>query len=457
MALLYRAGARVWASECRRAYSSVPTLKHRDEDSFLIVKGAPMATMPLRHEVGDGLMQSATMSTLREQNPEEASEADRLQLDEEARLRMAQVAHAAEASHKASSRDGGAWKWAIRRRIWDLLEQENIAMHPRPVHHRIPNFTGAPTAASQLAGLPAFLSAKCIKVNPDTPQKQVRFLTLSGKKKLLVPQPRLRTGFFSEMEASALPHGSLTEACSAAGAAKYGKHLGIDAKLKVDLIVIGSVAVDPKTGARLGKGEGFADLEYAMLRHMGAIDDSTLVATTIHDKQLVEDIPKEKLRVHDVPVDIICTPTRVIFTDATLSKPQGIYWDLLSPEKLSQIRVLQDLKKQIEAETGQKLPVGPSEELPPTAERRQTTEKPSKDAHIFVWNLNRSTAWNELKDHISHLGAEVVKVSVIRKEPLSKPTARILLKEGTDVETLVKALDGSQLGKATLRAKVDDT
>lgn len=105
----------------------------------------------------------------------------------------------------------------------------------------------------------------------------------------------------------------MAEACTALGVAKYGKPLGLDAKLKVDLIVIGSVAVDPKTGARLGKGEvsplsgyanhgvqvitscnvksffmnafgsmgqGFAELEYGMLRHMGAIDDSTLVVTS---------------------------------------------------------------------------------------------------------------------------------------------------------------------------------
>jgi 5-formyltetrahydrofolate cyclo-ligase len=65
----------------------------------------------------------------------------------------------------------------------------------------------------------------------------------------------LRTGFFSQLEVSALPEGVLAEACTALGVAKYGKPLGLDAKLKVDLIVIGSVAVDPKTGARLGKGE----------------------------------------------------------------------------------------------------------------------------------------------------------------------------------------------------------
>ena len=85
-----------------------------------------------------------------------------------------------------------------------------------------------------------------------------KFLSLFlyiAKKKLLTPQPRLRTGFFSELEASTLPEGVLAEACTALGVAKYGKPLGLDAELKVDLIVIGSVAVDPKTGARLGKGE----------------------------------------------------------------------------------------------------------------------------------------------------------------------------------------------------------
>ena len=49
--------------------------------------------------------------------------------------------------------------------------------------------------------------------------------------------------------------------------------------------------------------------------------------------------------------------------------PAGIYWDKLSPEKLGQVRILRELKKRIEQETGQKLPTGPSEKLPPTAQR----------------------------------------------------------------------------------------
>lgn len=56
-----------------------------------------------------------------------------------------------------------------------------------------------------------------------------------------------------------------------------------------------------------------------------------------------------------------------IITFVMLSK--GIYWDKLSPEKLSQIKILRELKSRIERQSGQKLPCGPSEKLPPTAKR----------------------------------------------------------------------------------------
>ncbi|KAL2334942.1 hypothetical protein Fmac_016155 [Flemingia macrophylla] len=306
---------------------------------------------------------------------EAAFEAERLALDAEARRAAAEAA------------DPKAWKWIIRKRIWDTMEARNFANNPRPVHHRIPNFVGASVAAQKMRELDVFQVAQCVKVNPDSPQKQVRFLTLSDGKKLLTPQPRLRTGFFSVLESNMVSLGAINEACTSVGVAKYGRAIGLDEKIKVDLIVIGSVAVDPTTGARLGKGEGFAELEYGMLRYMGAIDDSTPIVTSgsfgsfpafatslshsfkLHDCQLVDDIPVEKLLIHDVPVDIICTPTQVIFTNTSIPKPQGIYWDKLSPEKLGQIRILRELKKRIEQETGQKLPTGPSEKLPPTAKR----------------------------------------------------------------------------------------
>lgn len=87
-----------------------------------------------------------------------------------------------------------------------------------------------------------------------------------GDKKLLTPQPRLRTGFFLVMDSQMLPLGCIPEACTSVGAAKYGRPIGLDESLNVDLIVIGSVAVDPSSGARLGKGEVTIWLMYVKLK-----------------------------------------------------------------------------------------------------------------------------------------------------------------------------------------------
>lgn len=186
---------------------------------------------------------------------------------------------------------------------------------------------------------------------------------------LLVPQPRLRTGFFSLLNPTKIEQNKYLYACTQAGVVEFGEPISLDADIKVDMVIIGSVAVNAANGARLGKGEGFAELEYGMLRLMGAIDDDTPVVTCIHDCQLVDDIPSEKMLCHDVPVDIICTPTRIIRVVRSMPKPTGIYWDKLSPQKLASIRVLQQLKAKLERELGHALPSGPDEILPPTAER----------------------------------------------------------------------------------------
>ncbi|KAG5525631.1 hypothetical protein RHGRI_032067 [Rhododendron griersonianum] len=263
------------------------------------------------------------------------------------------------------------WHLTIQDHFGDAFGIRNRQLNLKPIHIQQPLLIRGSSVKNELDVFRASKCVKDLKVNPDSPQKQVRLLTLEGGKTLLTPQPRLRTGFFSIVESHMLTPSTLNEACTSVGVAKYGRPIGLDEKIKVDLIVIGSVAVDPNTGARLGKGEGFAELEYGMLRYMGAIDDSTPVVTSVHDQQLVDDIPVEKLLIHDVPVDIICTPTQVIFTRTQIPKPQGIYWDKLSTEKLGQIRVLRELKRKIEEETGQKLPSGPSEKLPPTAQRRR--------------------------------------------------------------------------------------
>ena len=60
----------------------------------------------------------------------------------------------------------------------------------------------------------------CLQVNPDTPQRAVRFAALSAGKTLLTPQPRLRTGFFNTLSVRDLPSDDvafLREASTSAG------------------------------------------------------------------------------------------------------------------------------------------------------------------------------------------------------------------------------------------------
>jgi len=270
----------------------------------------------------------------------------------------------------------GAWKWAIRQRIWDLLEQTDVAQHPRPVHHRIPNFVGNDKAADRLAAHPMFQAARTVKVDPDCPLKPFRFHVLTVGKLLVTPQPRLRTGFCSTIQLEDLPGrgtviDEVDEASWPTGVEKYGHPLPLDAPLKIDLLVIGSVVVAP-SGARLGKGEGFADIEHGVLRWMKSIDDSTPVVTVVHDCQIVpnEDLPLDRFMEFDVPVDYIITPTQVIATHTTMPKPQRIYWDKLSPQKMAEIPMLGRLKAHIEETTGQTFPTGPDEILPPLAHRK---------------------------------------------------------------------------------------
>lgn len=132
--------------------------------------------------------------------------------------------------------------------------------------------------------------------------------------------------------------------------------------------------------------KGFAELEWGILSLQGNLNAATtLVVTTVHDEQVVTDIPANSLTKHDVPVDVIVTPTRVIRVPNRAPKPSGVFWDLLSPQKLAQIRVLQQLKKEIEEREGAAIPSGPDEVLPPTASRGKKDSKNKR-------NTNRTTA-----------------------------------------------------------------
>jgi len=168
-------------------------------------------------------------------------------------------------------------KQSIREKVWAHIEENNLANFPRPVVNRIPNFKGAEKAGINVSSLAEFCSAKVIKVNPDKPQEEVRYQALLQKKELLVPTPRLKSGLFNRLvNPGNCSQRELKILASRQGIDTHSKPVNIETKLSIDLVVIGSVAVD-KLGHRIGKGEGYADLEFALAAsHHGAVNQDTI-------------------------------------------------------------------------------------------------------------------------------------------------------------------------------------
>ena len=230
-------------------------------------------------------------------------------------------------------------KGTIRERVWDELEESGEARFPYPPHGRIPNFAGAAEAADRLADLPAWRDADAIKANPDSPQLPVRRAALRQGKTVYMAVPRLRDEeCFLRLDPAAIE--DIDHATTIGGSAEVGEQVGPDEVEPIDLIVSGSVAVT-EDGARIGKGEGYSDLEYAVLREFGLVDDATTVVTTVHELQVVdEDVP---VTPHDVPMDFIATPERVVEIDTPYERPGGIDWEALSEERIAEIPVLKRL------------------------------------------------------------------------------------------------------------------
>jgi 5-formyltetrahydrofolate cyclo-ligase len=228
-------------------------------------------------------------------------------------------------------------KQAARERTWTALVEAGAARFPRPIHGRIPNFAGSEDAARALIATPEFQRARVVKVNPDAPQRLIRAEVLKAGKVLLAPTPRLREGFLV-LDPAQIDPKLYTRAAAIGGMAQYGRPTPLEAAPRPDLLVVGSVAVSP-SGARTGKGEGYGEIEYALLRELGRIDADTPIATTVHDLQVVESLPLEPF---DVSVDLIVTPTRLIRVEGPRQRPDRIFWDLLPDDKRDAIPLLQE-------------------------------------------------------------------------------------------------------------------
>jgi 5-formyltetrahydrofolate cyclo-ligase len=231
-------------------------------------------------------------------------------------------------------------KQEIREAVWSLLQSEHVVRFPG-ARGRIPNFTGAEQCATHVEELEVWQSARFIKSNPDSPQRAIRHLALKQGKTIYMAVPRLREEkCFVELDPSRLGK-NLYAASSIKGAFEFGRQVSVREMKPVELILCGSVAVR-RDGARIGKGGGYSDLEYAIAIELGVITPATPIMTTVHPLQIVTG--RIALAPHDIPVDFIVTPEKSIATKTRISRPRGIYWDYLDEEKIAAIPLLKKMR-----------------------------------------------------------------------------------------------------------------
>lgn len=228
-------------------------------------------------------------------------------------------------------------KARAREAVWQRLAESGEARFPYPPHGRIPNFAGAREAAERLLELPRLRGARRIKVNPDAPQRFLREAALRRGIEVFVPSPRLRGGF-RQLDPARIPADELRRAASLAKGTRYARAVPLRSLPRMDAIVTGSVAVT-RRGRRCGKGHGYSDLEYGILRALG--QPEVPVYTTVHELQIVRALP---LDATDLPLAAIATPERLIEVADPPPAPSGIDWSRVDEDALASMPVLRELR-----------------------------------------------------------------------------------------------------------------
>lgn len=232
-------------------------------------------------------------------------------------------------------------KAAVRQRVWDALRDGKLARFPG-AHGRIPNVSGAEAAAERLRGTEMWRRARTLKCNPDAAQWPVRQRALEDGKTVSMAVPRLAEEHpFFLLDPEHLAD-TPRKASSIKGAARSGRTVAVEDLEPVDLVVTGCVAV-AEDGARLGKGGGFGDLEFAIASRAGLVAEDTPVVTTVHEQQIVG-VGEIPVTDHDVRLDLIVTADRVVTCTRAPRHPARIDWDELTEEKIAAIPLLGRLR-----------------------------------------------------------------------------------------------------------------
>jgi len=229
--------------------------------------------------------------------------------------------------------------------VWDRLRE--VAVPDSRFHLDfsmfIPDYAGSGRMIDALHSLPFYAGAGPVFVTPDNNLQELRGVLLRERRPLVMTTYGILRGFLF-FAPGAVADTAIDYAASLDGAEQFARRVGLEQLRSLgplDFLVKGASAVN-QDGIRFGKGHGYFDVEWGLLRDIGLVDEDSPVVACVHDVQFIDE--ELESRETDTLVDWVITPTRTIGIDRRRKKPEGIRWDLLDPHLLASIPPLVELR-----------------------------------------------------------------------------------------------------------------
>ncbi|SDQ57551.1 5-formyltetrahydrofolate cyclo-ligase [Microbacterium sp. cf332] len=203
----------------------------------------------------------------------------------------------------------------------------------------VPDFTGSEHATAEALAHPALATASTVFITPDNSLIALRRELIARGVRLVQPVFGGRRGMLllEDLRDDARFASTLD------GAEEVGRLLSLDDLARVgavDAVVTGAVAVTAD-GVHVGGGEGYLDLEWAILLELGLVTAEVPVVALVHECQFL-DVPLE-VKATDLPVDVVLTDTRRVDLAHARQKPAAIDHEWSSGRQAANSRYFREL------------------------------------------------------------------------------------------------------------------
>jgi 5-formyltetrahydrofolate cyclo-ligase len=234
-----------------------------------------------------------------------------------------------------------------RERIWRELQQ--VARPDSRFHwdfsRFIADFEGSDLCAQRVLALAALrdLGDSRIFVTPDNCLEPLRAELIRRGQPFVMSTYGIVRGFLA-LDPADVPAGEARYAATLDGFDRYARPVLLAELARgrpFGLLVTGGSAVS-RNGVRFGKGHGYFDFEFAVLSELGLVTDTAVVVDVVHDCQYVDD--DLAAEAHDVPVDLVVTPTRTLRVEGPPRAPGRVHWELLPGTEFDDLEIVAELR-----------------------------------------------------------------------------------------------------------------